>query len=78
VRSAAGRSRSRLVERARDGVDPSDATPAVAHTMAPVFEYWPQSTTVDTATTVTDAVRTVLNGIGYPARLLVARDAAEQ
>jgi aminoglycoside phosphotransferase family enzyme/predicted kinase len=58
----------RLVERARDTVDPSDATPAVAHTMATVYDDWPESTAVNTAVPVTDTLGAVLDGLGYPPR----------
>jgi uncharacterized protein len=69
---------SRLVRRGRQEVDPSDATPAVAHTMATVFEDWPESAIVDTAGPVADALRRVLDSVGYPARLLGARASGEQ
>jgi aminoglycoside phosphotransferase family enzyme/predicted kinase len=59
----------RLLGRAREGVDPSDATPAVANTMATVFEDWPESASVDTAEPVAHALRAVLDGIDYRARL---------
>jgi predicted kinase len=62
----------RMVGRARDAGDPSEATPAVAHAMASSFDPWPESTVVDTAAPVADVLRTVLEGIGYPARLLGA------
>jgi aminoglycoside phosphotransferase family enzyme/predicted kinase len=68
----------RLAGRARDAVDPSEATPAVAHAMANVFEDWPECTIVDTALPVTDALRTVLRHIGYPARLLIAPESGPQ
>jgi uncharacterized protein len=47
----------RLIRRGRQEVDPSDATPAVAHTMATVFEDWPESAIVDTAGPLADALR---------------------
>ena len=64
----------RLAGRARDAVDPSDATPAIAQTMATIFEDWPESTVVDTRAPAAHALQAVLDGIGYPARLLIARE----
>jgi predicted kinase len=56
----------RLAERAHQAIDPSDATPAIAHRMADTFEPWPASTTIDTTAPVTDLMRVVLGRVGYP------------
>jgi uncharacterized protein len=45
----------RLEARARTGADPSDATPAIAASMAGVADPWPASTRIDTAAPVDEA-----------------------
>jgi hypothetical protein len=40
---------TRLAGRARRGIDASDATPAVARSMAAAFDPWPEAATVDTS-----------------------------
>ncbi len=46
---------ARLEARARTGVDPSDATAAIAERMGGVADRWPGSTRIDTAASVVDA-----------------------
>jgi predicted kinase len=68
----------RLAGRGRDAVDPSEATPAIAQTMATVFDDWPESTVVDTARPVSDALRAALDRVGWPVRGLRTRESPER
>ena len=57
---------ARLAQRAADGGDASDATPAVAAEMATEFEEWPSAASVGTLPPVEDVLPGVLDLLGAP------------
>ena len=63
---------ARVVERARRGGDPSDATPAVARSMAADFDPWPEAAVVDASgeapQTLERAVRAIADKLGEAGR----------
>ena len=54
---------ARIVERARVGVDPSEATIQVSRTMETTFDLWPEATIVSTTSRFEDEVAFALNAI---------------
>lgn len=52
--------RDRLIARARDGSDPSDATPDVAAAMAATADPWPEATVISTAVAPQQALATAV------------------
>lgn len=49
----------RLRDRRAAGVDPSDATPEIAHSLATTFDPWPEATVIDTDRELTSSTRAV-------------------
>lgn len=56
----------RIVTRLRQGHDPSEATPAVARSLALAADAWPEATAVDTSGDVQRAAGAALQSAGYP------------
>ncbi len=49
----------RLRDRRAAGIDPSDATPEIAHSLATTFDPWPEATVIDTDRELTSSTRAV-------------------
>jgi aminoglycoside phosphotransferase family enzyme/predicted kinase len=53
----------RMRRRARDGFDPSEATPSVARQMAKRFESWPRAITIDTSSSPEDSLERAVSSL---------------